>query len=167
MAQDIAVSADGWLEFAGRRYACALGAGGVRAIKTEGDNATPAGCFALRRVLYRPDRVAMPPSLLPIAAMTEADGWCDDPADPAYNRQVVLPYVARHEALWREDHVYDVLVVLGHNDDPPVPGKGSAIFLHVAKSDYAPTAGCVALGLADLLSVLRDCAPETRLCIRD
>ncbi|HEY5346811.1 MAG TPA: hypothetical protein VIJ72_01360, partial [Rhizomicrobium sp.] len=82
-------------------------------------------------------------------------GWCDAPGDPSYNRPVRLPYPASAEQLWREDHVYDIIVVLGFNDDPVIAGKGSAIFLHLAKPDYAPTAGCVALALPDMLAALK------------
>ncbi len=149
--------------FGARRWRCAIGPAGVSADKREGDGATPVGGFALRRVLYRPDRLARPETGLPVTALRPEDGWCDDPDDAAYNRPVRLPYAASHERLWRDDGIYDVIVVLGHNDDPPVPGRGSAIFLHVARPDYGPTAGCVALALADLLTVLRDAGPGTRV----
>ena len=134
--------------------------------KREGDGGTPVGTFALRRLLYRPDRAAAPATRLPVQALTPADGWCDDPDDRAYNRPVTLPFAASHEKMWREDNIYDVVVVLGHNDDPPVAGRGSAIFLHVARPDYRPTEGCVALALDDLLRVLADCGPETRLTVQ-
>jgi L,D-peptidoglycan transpeptidase YkuD (ErfK/YbiS/YcfS/YnhG family) len=152
--------------FGARVWPCAIGAGGVTGDKREGDGATPLGCFVLRRVLYRPDRLARPETALPVAPLAPEDGWCDDPEDPAYNTPVRLPYGASHERLWREDGIYDLIVVLGHNDAPPVAGKGSAIFLHVAKPDYAPTSGCVALALTDLLSVLAEAGPETRVCVR-
>ncbi len=151
--------------FGDRVWPCAIGPGGVTPDKREGDAATPIGCFALRRVLYRPDHIARPATDLPAAALQPEDGWCDDPDDPAYNRPVRLPYPASHERLWRDDGIYDVIVVLGHNDDPPVPGQGSAIFLHVARPDYGPTAGCVALARADLLTVLREAGPGARVCI--
>lgn len=166
MAGDILVHPDGRLEAAGRTWRCTLGKGGLSAEKREGDGATPLGCFAVRRVLYRPDRLAAPPeTALSVAALDPADGWCDDPDHPDYNRPVRLPHPARHEILWREDGVYDVLVVLGHNDAPPRPGFGSAIFLHVARPGYLPTEGCVALALPDLLEVLKTCGPDTRLCV--
>lgn len=161
----ILVGADGMLGFRGAQYRCAFGRGGVRLDKREGDGATPVGCFPLRRVLYRADRMHVPVTALPAAPIEPDDGWCDDPDDAAYNRPVRLPFAGRHERLWRDDHLYDVVVVLGHNDDPPQPGRGSAIFLHVAHVDYRPTEGCVALALPDLLTVLRDCGPETELCV--
>lgn len=147
--------ADGRLEAAGRVLRCALGRAGVIAAadKREGDGATPLGRRALREVLYRPDRTAAPATALPVRALAPADGWSDDPADPLYNRFVPLPHPFRHERLWREDGLYDLLVVLGWNDDPPTPGRGSAIFLHCAAPDLAPTEGCVALP-RDALSAL-------------
>ena len=148
------VHADGRLELRGRIWRCALGRGGVRALKEEGDGATPAGRLALRRVLYRADRVKLPLAAVPREPVDARDGWCDDPGHPDYNRQVRLPHPARHEELWRRDELYDVVGVLGWNDAPVVRGRGSAIFLHVARADWAPTEGCVALALPDLLAVL-------------
>jgi L,D-peptidoglycan transpeptidase YkuD (ErfK/YbiS/YcfS/YnhG family) len=151
----LSVDHSGWLHVEGETYKCALGRGGVRADKKEGDGATPIGTFPLRRVYYRVDRISRPATNLPVIPIAEDDAWCDDPDYPLYNTKVVTPYPARTEPLWRDDHLYDVLVVLGHNDAPVVPGAGSAIFLHVAADDYAPTEGCVALALDDLLAVLR------------
>lgn len=133
---------------ASMRAAC--GRGGVDPIKREGDGVTPAGRFPLRWVYYRPDREAAPPTELPVRALDPGDGWCDAPADPLYNRPVRLPYPASCEALWRADRVYDLVVVLGHNDRPAVAGLGSAIFVHVAREGHAPTEGCIALALGDL-----------------
>ncbi len=109
------------------------------------------------------DRQAALETVLPVAALEPDDGCCDDPKDAHYNPPVRLPYAARHEILWRDDGIYDVIVILGHNDGPPRPGAGSAIFLHVARDDYGPTEGCVALALPDLLTVLREAGPETRV----
>ena len=148
------LSADGRLRFRGATYRASFGGGGIRAGKEEGDGATPIGVLPLRRVLYRADRVARPIARVPVEPIAPQDGWCDDPLDPAYNRAVALPYAARHEELWRRDGVYDVIGVLGWNDAPVVRHRGSAIFLHVATPDYAPTAGCVALALTDLTALL-------------
>lgn len=135
---------------------CVLGKGGVRpaADKQEGDGASPLGVWPIRRVLYRPDRLSAPKTALPVAALAPDDGWCDAPTDPAYNLQVKRPYPASHEALWRDDHVYDVIVVLGHNDNPVVPNAGSAIFWHLARPDWRPTEGCVAVTLETMLAAL-------------
>lgn len=155
-----------WTSSSGPRMVkCALGYSGLSANKREGDGATPVGRFALRRVLYRADHVTLPPLGLPVAAIDPSDGWCDDPASPDYNRPIKLPSDARHEKLWRKDALYDIVVVIGHNDDPPVPGAGSAIFLHVASDDYRPTEGCVAIAHSDLIALLADCRADTMIAI--
>jgi len=161
----IAVSADGRLSFRGRRYRCALGRNGIVGGKHEGDGATPAGRWPLRRLLYRADRLARPASGLPTAALRPDDGWCDASGDAAYNTAVRLPYAASAEALWRTDGLYDLIAVVGYNDAPVLPGLGSAIFLHVAAPGYGPTEGCVALALADLLEVLSAADEATELRI--
>lgn len=150
------VTPDGLLRFQGQVFRCALGKGGIRppTEKREGDGATPAGLLPLRRVLYRADRLPPPACAVPREPLAESDGWCDDPAHPDYNRQVRLPHPARHEELWRADAVYDVIGVLGWNDQPMQRGRGSAIFLHLARPDFAPTEGCVALARPELLRLL-------------
>ncbi|MDP2215493.1 L,D-transpeptidase [Phenylobacterium sp.] len=147
--------------------ACAIGRGGMAPApdKREGDGVSPIGVWPLRYVLYRPDRGLVPTTALPVRPIVPDDGWCDDPAHPDYNRLVKRPFPASHEALWREDGLYDLVVVLGHNDDPPVAPLGSAIFLHLAKPDYAPTEGCIALSRPDLESVLAMAAPGDALAI--
>lgn len=117
----------------------------------------------MRQLLWRPDRLAAPATRLPSVELIPEAGWCDDPGDPFYNRPVLRPYSASHETLWREDHIYDLIVELGYNDDPVVPGRGSAIFLHVAREDYSPTEGCVACAREDLLALLRDAQPGDAL----
>lgn len=155
---------DGRFAYDGVLTRCALGRSGVKpaADKREGDGASPAGVFAVRRVLYRPDRGA-PVTRLPALPIAPDDGWCDDPGDLAYNRPVRRPYPASCEALWRDDGLYDRLVILGHNDDPPSAGLGSAIFLHIARPDYAPTEGCVALSAADMEALLAVATPGDEL----
>ena len=148
------VGADGRLRFGPAVYRAALGKGGIAAGKREGDGATPAGQLPLRRVLYRADRLARPRCAVPVLPLAPHDGWCDDPAHPDYNRLVRRPHGGRHEELWRSDPLYDVVGVLGWNDAPVEKGRGSAIFLHVARPDYGPTEGCIALALPDLLALL-------------
>jgi L,D-peptidoglycan transpeptidase YkuD (ErfK/YbiS/YcfS/YnhG family) len=155
------VHPDGRLIWRGQTIRCALGKGGVRIDKEEGDGATPAGLLPIRRVLYRADRVPPPRCAFPIEPIAPTDGWCDDRSHREYNRFVTLPkdrgpQDARAEELWRRDGVYDVVAVLGWNDRPVEKGRGSAIFLHVARPDFAPTEGCVALALADLSRLLAD-----------
>ena len=159
----------GLLHFRGNSFPCALGRSGIASDKREGDGATPTGAFALRALRYRSDRVPAPQSGLPTQALKPEDGWCDAPDDPAYNQPITTPYAASHETLWREDHLYDVVIMLGYNDDPVIPGKGSAIFFHLAKQKdgvLQPTEGCVALALSDMLEVLKDVTPETMMKIR-
>ena len=151
---EAAIGPDGMVALAGLRLRAALGHGGIRRHKREGDGGTPAGLLPLRRVLYRADRVARPRAAVPAMPLAPHDGWCDDPSSADYNRAVRLPHPDRHEALWRADGVYDVIGVLGWNDDPAARGMGSAIFLHVARPDFAPTEGCIALALPDLLALL-------------
>ena len=162
---DLIVSASGEARWGALRFRCALGRGGLERDKREGDGATPIGVWPMRRLLYRADRIGRPATRLPLQELAPEDGWCDDPADPAYNRPVRVPYPGRHERLWRADELYDLLVVLGHNDDPVVGGLGSAIFLHVARPDYEPTEGCVALARADLLRVLAAAGPGDRVVV--
>jgi L,D-peptidoglycan transpeptidase YkuD (ErfK/YbiS/YcfS/YnhG family) len=171
---DVAASAgatSGKLRFGVLTFSCMVGRAGIVAAKHEGDGGTPEGLFALREVRYRHDRLPAPPkTALPIVALQPHDGWCDDPADASYNRLVHLPHRGRAETLWRDDHAYDALAVIGWNDAPVVAGAGSAIFLHAIRHDAAgtprPTAGCVALPLADLLVVFAACTPATRIRIR-
>ncbi len=134
--------------------------------KREGDNATPLGTFALRRVLWRADRLPAPETALPLSPLAPEDLWCDDPHSHQYNRPVKAPFAASAEHLWRADHVYDVIVVIGHNDDPVVPFFGSAIFMHLAKPDFAPTQGCVAMTLGDMLEFLRSAHPGDYIAIQ-
>lgn len=148
------VGPDRVLRFGPLAWRCALGRGGISTDKREGDGATPVGVLPLRRLLYRADRVAAPVCRLPVEPLSPEDGWCDDPGDVAYNRRVRLPHPARHERLWREDPLYDLVGVLGWNDDPVQRGRGSAIFLHLARPDLAPTAGCIALPERELRALL-------------
>ena len=144
---------------------CAIGPAGIARKAGEGDGVTPSGVFDLREVFWRADRLARPHTILPARAIAQTDGWCDAPGDPNYNRLVKLPYPASAETLWRGDHIYDIVAVIGFNDDPVLPGKGSAIFLHLAKPDYAPTAGCVGLGEADLRAALEQLQPGDKIRI--
>ena len=138
-------SRSGWVELGGRLHACALGRSGRRVRKWEGDGATPRGRWRLVAVLYRPDRGRRPATGLPVRPIRPSDGWCDASGDRNYNRAVRLPYPASCERMWRDDRLYDLVVVLDHNTRPRKRRAGSAIFMHVARPDHAPTEGCVAL----------------------
>ena len=135
------------LKFENKFYPCRIGRKGAIAFEKgrEGDEKTPLGDYFLRFGLYRADRLPQPKSGMSFRPLRENDGWCDDPQDAAYNRFIRLPYGASHEKLWREDGAYDVILVMSHNDSPPEPGLGSAVFIHVAQYDDRETLGCIAL----------------------
>ncbi|ODS01266.1 hypothetical protein AUC68_12360 [Methyloceanibacter methanicus] len=132
----------------------ALGYGGIKPLKREGDGGTPIGCLPVRRVLYRADRVPRPRVPFPVRPIRADDGWCDDPGDRNYNRPVRCPYGQSTETMMRADALYDVVLVLGYNDRPRVRGRGSAIFVHLARPGYTPTEGCIAFSYKDLRAVL-------------
>lgn len=143
----------------------AIGRGSVKPLKREGDGGTPLGRFPVRIVLYRSDRIPRPRTPLPVRAIRAEDGWCDDPMDRNYNRLVRLPSKRSAEGLMRDDGLYDLILVLGYNDRPRIRGKGSAIFVHLAREGYTPTEGCVALSRRDLLAVLTEIKIGTTVLI--
>jgi L,D-peptidoglycan transpeptidase YkuD (ErfK/YbiS/YcfS/YnhG family) len=143
----------------------ALGRTGIRALKREADGGTPLGRFPVRQVLYRADRIPRPRTQLPVRAIRDRDGWCDDPTDRNYNRLISLPTRRSAEGLKREDHLYDLVLVLGYNDRPRVRNKGSAIFVHLARPGYAPTAGCIALSRHDLKMLLSQLRADSMVVV--
>jgi L,D-peptidoglycan transpeptidase YkuD (ErfK/YbiS/YcfS/YnhG family) len=155
----------GWLTAGPVRIPVALGRGGVRADKREGDGATPRGRFRPLRVWWRADRGPRPRTLLPVRRITRADGWCEDPADRRYNRPMRLADGNPGDRLWRADHLYDLIVELDHNARPRVAGRGSAIFVHLARPNFGDTAGCVALPPRPLRRLLARLSPKTRIQI--
>ena len=162
----VTTDADGaWLDWGAGKRRAAIGPGGIAVKGGEGDGITPRGSWPVREIFYRADRVARPRASLPVRAIEQNDGWCDAPDDVQYNRLVKLPYRASHETLWRDDPLYDLVVVLGFNDDPVVPGKGSAIFLHLARDGYAPTHGCVALTYDDALAAIEQLQPGDQVVV--
>ena len=148
-----------------RTYPCALGKAGIRVCKREGDGSTPAGCWKLLGVLYRADRVARPVTALPVNAISGADGWCDAPNDRNYNFPVKLPYPRSAEEMWREDSIYDIVVVLDHNTRPRKRWRGSAVFIHLAREGYMPTQGCIAFKDRALKMLLPAGAPGSTVSI--
>jgi L,D-peptidoglycan transpeptidase YkuD (ErfK/YbiS/YcfS/YnhG family) len=144
---------------------CAVGCNGIAVKQGEGDGITPVGNFALLGVMVRNDRLALPETALGITTINKNVGWCDDPASPDYNSPIALPHNASHEKMCRDDALYDVIIDVDYNRTEPIPGKGSAIFIHVAQPTYSPTEGCVALALNDLLELLKSCDSDTRLVI--
>jgi len=143
----------------------ALGRTGIKANKREGDGATPRGAFHLKRLWWRADRHPRPATLLPVRRITPDDGWCEDPTDRHYNRPVKVPQRSPADRLAREDGLYDFIVEIDHNVRPRVAGRGSAVFIHVARPGLAPTAGCVALSMNSMRRLLARVGPRTRIMV--
>jgi L,D-peptidoglycan transpeptidase YkuD (ErfK/YbiS/YcfS/YnhG family) len=165
MATRFRVTPDRKISGEGLSFPCAIGRGGMMDAtgKVEGDGATPVGVWTIKRVFWRADKFDRPRTALPATPLHPDDGWCDEPGDPLYNCAVKRPYPASHEVMWRDDDVYDIVIQLNHNTDPVVSGKGSAIFMHIAKPDFADTEGCIALRLDDLKQLLTKCSADTEI----
>jgi L,D-peptidoglycan transpeptidase YkuD (ErfK/YbiS/YcfS/YnhG family) len=155
----------GWLLAGPLALPVALGRGGIKANKREGDGGTPRGRYRLRRLWWRADRHPRPPTLLPLRAIRPDDGWCEDPGDRHYNRPVKVPAGSVADRLARADQLYDFIIEIDHNTRPRVAGRGSAVFIHAARPAFAPTAGCVALELKTLRRLLARLGPETRIVV--
>jgi L,D-peptidoglycan transpeptidase YkuD (ErfK/YbiS/YcfS/YnhG family) len=156
----------GWLMAAGIPIQVALGRSGIKRNKREGDGATPAGRFRPVRLWWRADRSQRPPSRLPIRRIGADDAWCEDPHDRRYNRPLRLRPGGAGDRLRRDDHLYDLIIEIDHNARPRVSGRGSAVFLHVARPGFAPTAGCVAMTAARLRWLVARLGPRTRILIQ-
>lgn len=147
------------------RFARSIGRNGFSANKVEGDGTTPIGHFTFRKIYYRADRVQCPQTVLPVSELTPECGWCDDPQSPDYNRYIQKPYRMSHESMWMDKSLYDIVIVVGHNDDPAVAGKGSAVFIHIAPENWGPTSGCIGLQKKDLITVVEQATTQTQLII--
>ena len=143
----------------------ALGRAGILADKREGDGGTPRGHFHPLRLWWRADRLPRPRTALPVRRIRPADAWCEDPADRRYNRAIERSANEPGDRLRRADHLYDLIVEIDHNTRPRVSGRGSAVFIHLARAAFAPTAGCVGLGARDLRILLQRLSPKTRIVI--
>jgi L,D-peptidoglycan transpeptidase YkuD (ErfK/YbiS/YcfS/YnhG family) len=155
----------GWLWLHGRAIPVALGRGGILTDKREGDGATPRGVFHPIRLWWRDDRHARPRTALPVRRITAADAWSEDPADRRYNQPIRIANNEAGDRLMREDHLYDFIIEIDHNTRPRIPGRGSAVFLHLARDNFAPTAGCVGMTREAMLRLLARLGPETRIVI--
>lgn len=155
----------GWLTAGRIALPVALGRGGVKANKREGDGATPHGTFRLKRLWWRGERHRRPATLLPARRIRPDDGWCEDPADRHYNRPVKVPPGSKADRLARPDHLYDFIIEIDHNTRPRIAGRGSAVFIHVARPQFAPTAGCIALDINALRRLLTRLGPRTRIMV--
>src|SRR5579884_314295 len=155
----------GWLVAGGKAIPVALGRGGVKANKREGDGGTPAGLFRPLRLWWRADRRNRPRTALPARRIHVQDAWCEDPADRRYNRPFRKSANEPGDRLARKDQLYDLIVEIDHNTRPRVAGRGSAVFIHLARPGFAPTAGCVALSRRDLVALVARLGPRTRIVI--
>ena len=152
-----------YLLYNGMKYRCSIGNGGFSDKKKEGDGCTPVGIFRVTDILYREDKLKNLVTNYDLQAILTSDGWCDDPNSKYYNTQIKFPFAKSAESLFRQDDQYDIVCVTNHNQNPIVPGAGSAIFIHVASKDYSTTAGCVALSLDDLTEILSTLTKSTEI----
>jgi L,D-peptidoglycan transpeptidase YkuD (ErfK/YbiS/YcfS/YnhG family) len=157
--------AQAWLVAGQRAIRAALGRAGIKAAKREGDGATPAGEFRPVRLWWRSDRLPRPRTLLPVRPIAPHDAWCEDPNDRRYNRPFRRSANEPGDRLRRADGLYDLIVEIDHNARPRVAGHGSAVFIHVARPGFAPTAGCVALARGDLQRLVSRLSPKTRIIV--
>ena len=155
----------GWLTAGGQTVPVALGSSGIRANKREGDGGTPRGTFHPVRLWWRADRHTRPATFLPVRAIDPGDAWCENPSNRRYNLPVQLSSKQGGDRLWRDDHLYDFIIEIDHNTRPRIAGRGSAVFLHLARKDFSPTAGCVAMTKGAMLRLLKRLGPETRIVI--
>ena len=155
----------GWLVAGPLALPVALGRGGIKANKREGDGATPRGSFRLRRLWWRAERHPRPVTALPVQRIGPDDGWCEDPSDRHYNQPLKVPERSKADRLARTDQLYDFIIELDHNTRPRIAGRGSAVFIHVARPHFAPTAGCVALRIDTLRRLLGRLGPRTKIVV--
>lgn len=155
----------GWLQLDGRAIPVALGRGGIRTDKREGDGGTPRGVFHPVRLWWRADRHARPRTALPARRITAADAWSEDPTERRYNQPIQIRDGESGDRLKREDHLYDFIIEIDHNTRPTIPGRGSAVFLHLARDNFAATAGCVGMRREAMLRLLARLGPKTRIMI--
>jgi L,D-peptidoglycan transpeptidase YkuD (ErfK/YbiS/YcfS/YnhG family) len=161
----IIINKSGYLKFKNLKFKCALGKAGVGKKKIEGDNITPKGTFQIVKIYYRSDRIKNIYSKIKLFKINNKMGWCDDPNSKKYNQLITLPSKYTHEKLYRQDNVYDLVIVLNYNMIPIIKNKGSAIFIHVAKKNYKKTAGCVALKKKHLVKLIKNIKHKTKIII--
>jgi L,D-peptidoglycan transpeptidase YkuD (ErfK/YbiS/YcfS/YnhG family) len=156
----------GWLSVGSRYVKVALGRSGIKFAKREGDGATPAGRYRLVRLWWRPDRIPRPRTLLPVRPINVLDGWCEDSFHRRYNQAITISPNQPGDRLWRFDGLYDLVIEIDHNKRPRVSGRGSAVFVHVARAELAPTAGCISLPINTLKQLIARLGPKTTITIR-
>ena len=159
----IIINKSGYLKYKNLKFRCALGKAGIRVKKKEGDNITPKGTYKIIRIYCRKDRIRQVKSRIKIYKINKKIGWCDDPRSEKYNQLIKLPNKFKHEKFYRKDHLYDLIIVLNYNMRPVIKNKGSAIFIHLAKRNYYPTKGCIALSKNNLLMILNKINKNTKI----
>jgi len=159
----IIVKKSGYLKYKNFKFRCSLGKGGIKKKIKEGDNITPKGIFKITKIYYRSDKVKKIFTRIKTIIIKKNMGWCDDPRSILYNKQIKLPTKFSHEKLYRNDNVYDLVLVLNYNTKPIIKNKGSAIFVHVAKNSYKKTKGCIALKKQDLIQLAKNIKKNTRI----
>ena len=161
----IIVKKSGYLKYKDLKFRCALGKAGIKKKTIEGDNITPKGIFKIVKIYYRPDKIKKIKTSIKKIKIRKNMGWCDDPKSCFYNQQIKLPNKYGHEKLYRNDNLYDLIVVLNYNINPIIKNKGSAIFLHIAKKSYQKTKGCIALKREHLIEIISKIKKNTKIKI--
>nr|WP_272213578.1 L,D-transpeptidase family protein [Marinicella sp. W31]MDC2879536.1 hypothetical protein [Marinicella sp. W31] len=146
-------------------FPAAIGRSGISAMKREGDGATPLAMMKVTGGLARRRIPILPETPLRLRRIGPNDGWCDAPSDPNYNRPVRLPYAPSHEKLTRDDGIYDIIIILDWNMRCRAREKGSAVFFHLARPGFLPTAGCVAIAPSAMRVLLPHLRRGTRLVV--
>ena len=161
----IIINKSGYLKYKDIKFKCALGKSGIRKKRTEGDNITPKGTFKIIKIYYRKDKITKINSAFKLIEIKKNMGWCDDPESKKYNQLINLPSKYRHEKLFRNDRIYDLILVLDYNMNPVIKNRGSAIFIHIAKNNYNKTKGCIALKKKDLIEIVSKIKRDTKVII--
>lgn len=161
----IIINKSGYLKYKDIKFKCALGKSGIGKKRIEGDNITPKGTFKIIKIYYRKDRIKKINSTFKLIEIKKDMGWCDDPESKKYNQLIKLPSKYRHEKLFRNDRIYDLIIVLNYNMNPVIKNKGSAIFIHIAKNNYNKTKGCIALKKKDLIEIISKIKRNTKIII--
>jgi L,D-peptidoglycan transpeptidase YkuD (ErfK/YbiS/YcfS/YnhG family) len=154
-----------FLYFNKYKIKCAIGKRGITLKKEEGDKKTPKGAFTFKSIFYRKDRISKLKSILKKNVIKKNMGWCDDVNSNLYNKMIKFPFNFSAEKLWLKNNVYDVIIVINYNLKPIIKNKGSAVFLHVAKKNYSPTKGCIAITKKNMILLASKINSSTKLII--
>jgi len=154
-----------YLYYLNNKIKCTIGKKGITKNKKEGDLKTPSGIFKFKKIFYRKDRIKFFKSPIKKNCIKKNIGWCDDPSSKHYNKEIKFPFKGSAEKLWRKDNIYDLIIVLNYNLNPIIKNRGSAIFLHISKKNYAPTKGCIAINKKDMINLISKIKYNSKLII--